>query len=690
MRDYSAIPQELKDLKQWVCVAMEPPKGKDKKPRKVPMCGPSRRASVTDPSTWLTFVDAVSMLHAHPEDLKHVGFVFTADDGYLGVDMDGVVDPSTGRILKEAQDIVAKFRSYTEYSVSGKGLHIIIKAEKPGSSCRKSFLEMYDRGRYFIFSGQTLADSEPAIRERQAELDEFYDEWWPSKHDPMDELDGPLIEVPVDYDTQKTTELVCQDQKTALLFAGEFSTYESQSSADLALCIRLYSALKDADKVDAVFRASGLMRPKWDEKRGALTYGQKTLRAAAEAVAKAPQTKTTHEDYADAVIASLCKDGVSPIKQGDKLYSYASGIWKSMAKEAITNMVAKEYNKELKKQQEYGAVAKRALEKLPDFTGAFDVNGLAFGDSIVKISNGAVQIVKLSPTDYARHAADYVPAPGPTPAFDQFMAQSFSGGENQIPLVQELIGLTLTSGLTAVQKCVVLYGPGASGKSVLIALIESLFPNGLRAAIPPSNWNNEYYIDALCGAKLNTTSELPSRKRVEAEHFKRIVSGDAVQARQVYGKAYSGRVNASHWFSCNALPVSDDLSSGWFRRFTIVDMPNAVPEDRRDPELLNSLLKERAAIAMWALAGAARYAMTGSLTRALREPGSTGSVSDMLVEEWREDQDTLGRWYANTDISQFATWEEMNAAYRHYCQVLGETPQSARSVRKLWLNSGKK
>lgn len=54
------------------------------------------------------------------------------------------------------------------------------------------------------------------------------------------------------------------------------------------------------------------------------------------------------------------------------------------------------------------------------------------------------------------------------------------------------------------------------------------------------------------------------------------------------------------------------------------------------------------------------------------------------LREWKDDQDSLPRWAAQTDLTQFTVWEEANASYRHYCLIGGENPQSARSVRKLW------
>jgi hypothetical protein len=39
---------------------------------------------------------------------------------------------------------------------------------------------------------------------------------------------------------------------------------------------------RDPGRMDALFRSSGLMRPKWDERRGQDTYGRRTLRFAVE------------------------------------------------------------------------------------------------------------------------------------------------------------------------------------------------------------------------------------------------------------------------------------------------------------------------------------------------------------------------------------------------------------------------
>jgi hypothetical protein len=71
----------------------------------------------------------------------------------------------------------------------------------------------------------------------------------------------------------------------AKIWAGDWGGYPSQSEGDLALCRRLaFLTCGDAERIDRLFRRSGLMRPKWDERHYAdgRTYGQATIARALE------------------------------------------------------------------------------------------------------------------------------------------------------------------------------------------------------------------------------------------------------------------------------------------------------------------------------------------------------------------------------------------------------------------------
>lgn len=71
------------------------------------------------------------------------------------------------------------------------------------------------------------------------------------------------------------------------LYHGDISGYPSHSEADLALCSHLvFWSGGDPSRVDSLFRGSDLLRPKWDERRGAQTYGERTIDTAFQGVSE--------------------------------------------------------------------------------------------------------------------------------------------------------------------------------------------------------------------------------------------------------------------------------------------------------------------------------------------------------------------------------------------------------------------
>jgi hypothetical protein len=156
------IPLELRQLDQFVIWKA------DKKPR-----NPHNNtfASVSDPGTWGTFTEAIKAVKDYGG--KGVGFVFTENDTYCGIDLDNAID-GNGDIDPEAQKIIERLDSYTEVSQSGRGIHIIVRGEKPGPECRKGNVEIYDRSRYLALTGDLWQDR-AAINDRQDELNWLYD-----------------------------------------------------------------------------------------------------------------------------------------------------------------------------------------------------------------------------------------------------------------------------------------------------------------------------------------------------------------------------------------------------------------------------------------------------------------------------------------------------------------------------------
>src|SRR5690349_11329155 len=141
------IPRELQDYKQWVCWT-HPYGTTTKLPISPVTCKP---ASCTDPGSWGGYRQARAT--ASRFRLDGIGFAFTPVDPYTGVDLDHCRSVHGG-LEPRAAEIVKRLNSYTEWSPSGEGLHILVRASLPESNGRRGRgIEIYSARRYFTITG---------------------------------------------------------------------------------------------------------------------------------------------------------------------------------------------------------------------------------------------------------------------------------------------------------------------------------------------------------------------------------------------------------------------------------------------------------------------------------------------------------------------------------------------------------
>ena len=103
------IPDELRSRAQWVVWRLELRNGEWSKVPINPRSG--KRARANDPSTWSDFARAVSWSINHGG--SGVGFVFSADDPFCGIDLDHCRNIETGNIAPWAQTIIDRLESYS-------------------------------------------------------------------------------------------------------------------------------------------------------------------------------------------------------------------------------------------------------------------------------------------------------------------------------------------------------------------------------------------------------------------------------------------------------------------------------------------------------------------------------------------------------------------------------------------------
>jgi putative DNA primase/helicase len=267
------IPAELKQLNQWVTWKYEF-RGKWTKP---PYQVNGRDyAKSSDPATWGAFHDALKTYQSRQVD--GVGIALAVDTGIVGVDLDHCYNPKTKSFEQWATKIIGHLNSYTEASPSGTGVRILLKGKLPTGGRKRGNIEIYSTGRYLTITGRVL-QNKSSIESRQAEIDAFLQEHFPPepKSKPNSAGDGNGAWHPSDDELLQRAFVAKNGHKLKTLFHGDVVGYSSQSEADLALCSRLAFWASDEAQLDRLFRRSGLMRDKWDEKHGDVTYGEMTI-----------------------------------------------------------------------------------------------------------------------------------------------------------------------------------------------------------------------------------------------------------------------------------------------------------------------------------------------------------------------------------------------------------------------------
>jgi putative DNA primase/helicase len=276
--DAAGVPELLKQKDAWVnWRAVE----RDGRVTKVPCMPTGASASSTNPATWSSF-EAVK----GADGFSGVGIMLI--DDLVGIDLDKCLNQS-GELEPWAQKVVDMFpRSYIERSPSGRGLHILCLGapERNGKGGPENRLELYSKAspRYFTVTGSVYQFG--GLLECQEALDTLVDEFLPGPdRDKRQRSVATTESRQAKPDDQAIITKACRlNARFRRLWSGE-DLFGDDSSNDMSLCNHLCFWLgRDRARVDAAFRRSGLMRPKWDEMRGQQTYGELTIDKALQSV----------------------------------------------------------------------------------------------------------------------------------------------------------------------------------------------------------------------------------------------------------------------------------------------------------------------------------------------------------------------------------------------------------------------
>ena len=655
---YKFFPAELKTVKQFVCWV-----GSDKIPKN-PYTG--NNAQSNNPSTWGTFADACAACAKYNFD--GIGFMFAPP--YFGVDLDHCIDQTDF-----CDEFVETLQSYAEISKSGEGIHIICKGKLPDGARRRGGVEMYSEGRYFICTGNIYNPSYTSINECTESIKILHSKYLPTNV-PKAEIRKP-VEINLD-----DSEIIdkARNSKNGMLFSllyeGNWEgLYPSQSEADQAFCNMLaFWTGRNETQMDRIFRASGLMRPKWDTKRGANTYGNITIGKACASCSEVYEPKKYDND-ASLAIAFFHNGAVSVSNKPARSYDMTDSGNAQRLFDRFGNLIRYSYNRKkwyfwTGKQwilDEMGEVKKLADEICEDLKReAWQIQDDDMQEAAFKFAKASANSTrKEAMVKECQHLHNIPAAPDDFDAYPNyincqngivnlrngelmphdpnfmmskicvceydvehkrpekwlsFLDDITKGDKGLQDYIQRSIGYSI-SGSNVAQCAYFLYGMGNNGKSTFLDTIADML-GGYAMNVQPDTLMLQSRLGSSGGGANSDVARLKSARFVTCEEptegmrlneglLKQLTGGSKVTARHLYGDEFEFTPEFKIWCATNHKPVIRGTDFGIWRRIKLVPLEVNIPKEKVDVNLKYKLRQEFPQILAWAVEGCIKWQQQG-------------------------------------------------------------------------------
>lgn len=310
---------------------------------------------------------------------------------------------------------------------------------------------------------------------------------------------------------------------------------------------------------------------------------------------------------------------------------------------------------------------------------------------VINFINGALEIepeIKFREhreTDLCTYCLDYPYVPYiASPEWRNFLNSVTDYDDKKICLLQELSGYVLFPD-NRLQKCAVLIGSGANGKSVFLNVLTKIFGSQNVSNVEMSSLSQDFQVIQLMNSMLNISAETRTNVAGAESKFKQITAGDEISACYK-GKDYiTFRPRAKMFLACNEYVKSSDTTEGWTRRFCFVNFPMKFveipnpehPEERPIDRDIESRLTQReqlSAIFNWVLEG---YVM-------LKNCGYFSEPDDQkqITEEFKELSNPILEFAKEVHIASNMPNSQLYCCYRDWCETTGHNPLARNTFLK--------
>jgi putative DNA primase/helicase len=226
------------------------------------------------------------------------------------------------------------------------------------------------------------------------------------------------------------------------------------------------------------------------------------------------------------------------------------------------------------------------------------------------------------------------------PRFKQFVGEVLVKADGKTPdpdlalLLQELVGYSITQD-TNQETMVWLAGEGGNGKTVMITVLSKLLgPLAVGMNFQTIGMAGNYDLADLPGKRIVFSTERGGN--MAEGYIKRIVSGETIRARPIYGTPFSFDSTAKIWWAMNDMPTVKDTSNALHRRLKLIRFHRVFKDSEKDIHLIDKLSAELPGILNWALEGLLRLRRQGQFTNA--------AAVDAAKDEFKLESNPVALW----------------------------------------------
>jgi P4 family phage/plasmid primase-like protien len=588
-------------------------------------------------------------------------------------------------------------------------------------------IEVYDRGRFFILTGDVLMRPSGEIPDRQEAIDEMY-QWVKEKRTERIELDpvepiAPRSTSPDRWSAEarasayllKVDPAVSGDAghnrtlRAACAIGPGFdldpgTAYQLLAAEWNPRCVPPWSEKELRRKVEEAYRL--------EDRRGWLLNEDRGGRMVATAAVS--RVQVLEGEDVDARLATVARTDLgNAIRmatrfRGDMRFCKAWGEWlvwdgaryapdqtgaaMRLAKETARRILAEAatiVDGDERKAHTAWAMASQSRAKLESMLSlAASEPGVPIGveemnrdGQLLNCLNGTIDlrtgelrahrrddlITQLCPVEFDPDAE--------CPLWDSTLGLFFSGDARLVAYWQRICGYALV-GEVRDHVLIIAYGEGSNGKSTILGTLLHVLGRDYAIKAPPNllmaKSHDPHPVDRadLFGRRLVVAIETGDGRRLDEQGVKELTGGDSIRARRMRENPWEFDPSHTIVMATNHKPVVRGSDNGIWRRMRLVPFLVTVDGATADTEIPSKLKAEAAGILAWCVRGCVAWQQIG-----LSEPESVAEAT----AEYRAEQDIIGAFLDERAVlnpSMRTRCGEVYSAYQSWADGAGERPMT--------------